>query len=288
MAVAVASVSTTTYTSATSKVVTKPTGLAVGDLMVAFVGYDDSSQSISAPGGWTELTTIEIAGGSGDYGNQSVFWKYAESADVAASDFTFSRSGAADHLCATIYRITGAGGSVTLFDADTFANTASPSFSGGVTPSLANSLLLISISAGDNVDSVNSVSITTSNPTWTEDYDISNGGATTQKRVLAGYSAVRPEDTATGNYGAGITTTGVTDGTGVIVSIAPAVNVTLSMPVGTVTLSGAAPTLVIGINLSMPVGGITLNGLAPTLNVSSSIWTKHSKGSATTWTPMGK
>ena len=103
--------------------ITKPTGLAVGDLMVAIVSqsYNVAFPSASTPSGWTSETS------GFDPRAHGLFWKVADSSDVAASDFTFKDS-ANNHMTGALYRLSGADAdedlSFAIFNgADTDTNT---------------------------------------------------------------------------------------------------------------------------------------------------------------------
>lgn len=76
----------------TSFTVTKPTGLAVGDLMIAFVTINNSGIS-SAPSGWTLFDSD--ASSVGEAWANYVYYKIATSGDVAASNFTWTAGGSA-------------------------------------------------------------------------------------------------------------------------------------------------------------------------------------------------
>ena len=97
MAIAVASVSTNTM--GTGGVLTKPTGLAVGDLMVAIV-VAETVADLASPGGWTNQGSRDTA----NYAKTKLFTKVADSGDVAASNFTFTGT---DIRGGILYRITG-------------------------------------------------------------------------------------------------------------------------------------------------------------------------------------
>lgn len=76
--------------SATSPlVITKPTGLAVGDLLVATLAVSSGAASgspvIDTPAGWTSATSV-TGGGNG----ARIVYKIADSSDVAASNFSFT------------------------------------------------------------------------------------------------------------------------------------------------------------------------------------------------------
>jgi len=72
----------------TSLVINKPVGLAVGDLMIAAIGKDYPDLVATYPSGWTRLFTWGTT-----TGNNLTSWsgyKVADSADVAASNFTWT------------------------------------------------------------------------------------------------------------------------------------------------------------------------------------------------------
>ncbi len=89
-----------TATSDTSLVVTKPTGLAVGDLMVAFGGCGNA-RTISAPSGSWTVVSNDTDGSSRVY----VWTKVADSGDTAASNFTFTASGTFNNSICSVHRV---------------------------------------------------------------------------------------------------------------------------------------------------------------------------------------
>jgi hypothetical protein len=74
-------------TSVSSLTITKPSGLQVDDLMVAFLSNNDQPVTFTAPSGWTEVLDADSRG---------LFWKVATSADVSASNFTWTVSNDGD------------------------------------------------------------------------------------------------------------------------------------------------------------------------------------------------
>ena len=87
MAVALASFQNTT-SDGTALVLTKPVGLAVGDLLVAgiFVANQaNNTSSLNTPSGWTLQEAVE----ANTQFELAVYLKTATSGDVAASNFTF-------------------------------------------------------------------------------------------------------------------------------------------------------------------------------------------------------
>ncbi len=97
-----------TYVSASSGVdsgntfctVTKPTGLAVGDLMIGFVDRSTAA-AITPPSGWTNPA---IYGSTIGY-PAAVYYRIADAGDVGATDYTWSWTGIAQVGCLiAVYR----------------------------------------------------------------------------------------------------------------------------------------------------------------------------------------
>ena len=199
------------WTTGTSSVVTKPTGLAVGDLMIGFF-FVQSASTQTLPLGFTTL---------GTRGTLKLGYKFADSGDVAASDFTFTNA-VSTRMFSSISRITDASsftGSIVYNDG--FQNsTATPSIAAEVTPAFtrANCLLMQFWNQDTGAGLTSNFAIATSNPTWSEAYDVVDGTAYT---MAMGYAS-RPQTTATGNVS--VTGAGSTNWIMQIISIADALN----------------------------------------------------------------
>ena len=114
--------------------VTKPTGLVVGELMVAHVtAVDSSDPTVALPTGWTNIST---ASGSSDRVFTRTMYRIAQAGDVAASDFTFTSSVNA-FMSGGMYRISGAPPQSTIQD---FDNSAVQSLSSNL---LMNTTILL-------------------------------------------------------------------------------------------------------------------------------------------------
>lgn len=302
MAVAVASVQTVAWTGCDNGqtiVITKPVSLAVGDLMVAHIsGADEASGSntITAPNGWTTLGNLGV--GSSGSADLYVFYKVADAGDTAATNFTFTNSsGAGLMMAGAIYRITGQGGTPSLqiaIDGDT-TNDLTPTFTNTVTPVFADSLLLFLVTAQDNQisGSVSGYAITTSNPTWTEQYDIYGTGDTyfgagDGDGLMAGASATRPEVTATGDS----TCTFVNfagNCVGAIVVIPPLTSVTVSPSVLNATFSVQAPSVTAGATVTVSAAlSATFSVQAPTVSFPTPDFTNLDKSATSTFTNPDK
>jgi len=270
MAVAVASSSTAISTVDTTLTITKPTGLAVGDLMLAGIRNDDGGNGITLPSGWSTLSTT-----FNPFNTVYVHYKYADSGDVAASDFTWTSSNNTI-FAGGILRITGVSpliGSAVL--AGSALNTATPSFSTGVTPTRANSLLVIFLwSMSNSNESMGGYAIVTSNPTWTEQFDIVMSDASTSFSCA---TAIRPQTTSTGAWSA-TGGTGTSDYNSFLVSVNEQLDVSVTE---SVTLTEAY------VN---NVGALVQESvnLTEDYDIDDSImWTNENKNS-TTWVNLDK
>jgi len=83
--------------------VTKPSGLSVGDMLIAIVSISNTGGTITPPSGWTSLSL--------DYSNDNMitagYYKLADSGDVAASNFTFLTASDTVEYMYFCYRLTG-------------------------------------------------------------------------------------------------------------------------------------------------------------------------------------
>lgn len=195
--VAYQSSSTTAAISASDPLVfTKPSGLAVGDLLV--VETENYSNSTTPPAGWS---TIVSNTHSPDAMHFDIFAKIADAADVAASTFTFTTGGGTIRAGGAIIRITGPGLTIPL--AIPVSSTAGTNASATalstttITPPAGALLLLFTAHKGATLRTVSGYAVATSNPSWTEAYD--GGGATGGAAVgLSMAYATRGQITATG------------------------------------------------------------------------------------------
>jgi hypothetical protein len=181
--------------------ITKPTSLAVGDLMVAQI-YIYTPGSIIPPTGWT---LIKDTAGISSTGEMASYWKIADAGDVAATSFTFGiPTGANQQATGAISRwLVPAGTIVDQSNGSSAGNTSSPSTS-GITPTKSTSTLVILV--GNNYDSgartTSGYGVATSNPSsWTEAYEDSHSITVSTLSIALGYAS-RSILTATGNASA--------------------------------------------------------------------------------------
>lgn len=257
-----------------TRTVTKPTSLAVGDLMIA-CGVVDTNNDPNFPSGFTLIGTVGKSTGIQD--TQALAFKIADSSDVAATDFTFTNTG-----FASISRITGAAGALgsLVYNGGVQTNSASVSLSGITPADHSDSTLLMMFFTVVNGSSPNiaTYAIATSNPTWTEGYDAS--------QTAMAY-ATRSQLTSTGNFSANGGGSASADWSGQIISIPVPFVFSVSDSVTTTDSSKLNQTIKKSESLSL-VDSIlaTVFKWASALK-NSTTWSESSK-SSTTWSESSK
>lgn len=109
----------------TTMTLTKPTGLAVGDLMIVIIGIDSTS-SLATPAGWTK----QQAQTGGGYGN-TLFTKVADAADVAAANFSFTKPASTCDNLGVLAAYTKVAASPVQFTSKNLNTTTSCTHTGG-------------------------------------------------------------------------------------------------------------------------------------------------------------
>jgi hypothetical protein len=211
-----------------SLVITKPTSLAVGDLMVAGIYINNDlfgTVGVPTPSGWSLQEQRDDAGtGRRLY----VFLKIANSGDVAASNFTFTNNGGdgSYHMVGHIIRVTSYG--IVAGEANNVGFDSTSLTITGFTPSRVNCLFVAFVAVSDNsAVTVSNFAMATSNPTWTEraETSVTDGGETS---AVAAYTATRPEATATGNFTATVTNPFSVDTLAIVIALSPQVSGTVT------------------------------------------------------------
>ena len=136
MAIVVESVSATgSATSSSSLIIDKPTGLQVGELMVAKLGGHNAggveSDTYNTLAGWSVASSTNF----NNRVTHSIQYKIATSADVAATDFTFTTTSTLGYAVGVILRCSGnntVDGGFGVAATDT--NSLSATFTGTITP----------------------------------------------------------------------------------------------------------------------------------------------------------
>jgi len=173
MALVVESFASATSTAGTITL-TKPTGLAVGNLMVVMLSFARNSVTnpeIQIAAGWTGVTA------HGTFTSAAIQYRIADAADVAASNFTFVSINQVLVITAgRILRISGhepaniSLGSINLFT-DSAAIDTAVTFSGSITTPVPDCLLVMAIACSDGIAATVSAQQTTPASTLTEAYD---------------------------------------------------------------------------------------------------------------------
>lgn len=192
MAVAIrSSASSSIVGTGTTVTVNKPTGLAVGDVMIATV-FMNSAAGGSGPSGWDTLA-------SNDFVSNSVWGKVADASDVAASNFTWTSNNSGNAKVAGITAFTGANyDNIQISSLSAPTNSSSPTFTNGLTPAVASSMLILSIQdININAGTLATFAITTSDPGgWAAGVNTTRAGSVGVTMA----TAIRVETTATGSY----------------------------------------------------------------------------------------
>jgi hypothetical protein len=282
-----------------SLVVTKPSGLTAGDEMLAWVATganndidtaSEGSDDTMSAAGWTKIGGASKSDQSPD-SFIAIYRKTATAGDAAATNFTlFNRSGGvSNNFGGGIIRFSSdsvVSSAYTYSDFDTTEDTnpTTVTVSGGVTPSIADNILvmigMLASSDNSNVLSVSNYAVTTSNPTWTERVDntrLTDGEAHVQFVATGPRSAT----TATGNYSFDVAGDGPSDaifGAVCLLTVQTVTNVSVSPSVISMTSSVQSPT--VAANANVTVGSA--------ISLTSSVQSPTVSGSAAPWVNLPK
>lgn len=285
MALAVASTSSTSG-SGTNLVITKPTGLAVGDLLLCVMsGTRNGGLNANTASGWT-LADSE----AGTDAVTRIQYKVADASDVSASDFTFTFTLSATLSGGSLMRITGApaASQVDLTASQNFSGSATTaiSFSGTYAVTYDGSLIILGFSGvnqgTDGAGSIGTYTTSDGSLSFTELYDYSTTDGTDDPIIGAAYAIQSTKATLT-SYGATLSLARVNH-TGVLVVIYPITNAT-----GTNATFAVSPLLSTQNGTAGTVGTNTLLNVSPLLSTQSgdatspTQWSNESKPS-TDWT----
>ena len=279
----VQSYNSNTSAASASLTITKPTGLSVGDLLVAYITSISTSHSPQTPTNWSAQYAQQMINGNNNF-YASCFTKVADSADVAASNFTFTTSVAVGGIGGTLLRVSGVapGNEIEGISVsnDTDGNTTA-SFSTSSTPRMADSLLLAAFAKYDDGGSASGYA-STPTKTWTEIVDIgfTVGGYDAQYCIAS--ATAGSTDTIT-NFQTTLSsnTVGVT---GSLLRINAVVNAT-----GTNALFSISPLISTQNGTAGAIGTNALFSISPNISTQSGSataptqWISESKPS-TTWT----
>lgn len=257
--------------------------------MVAIIATVDTATAIQAVANWTTLTSIQ----SGSNKTIVVYGKVADSADAAATDFTFAphsgNGGTNDYIAGSLIALSGTFPvSSTAFcdaDADTDNGSATQSYTGGVTPGVADNVLIMAGLISSLAGSVSNYAIATDNPTWTERHDTNVND--TNDYTFGVATAPRAAITATGTYQLDASS-GTPPSVGVLIAVVEATNVTVSPAVVIASASIQAPTVAASAAVSPSVVTASASIQAPTVTTADSKWVNPNKSTAPSWVNPNK
>lgn len=273
---------------ASSATITKPTGLAVGDLMIASVVAHTSSAGdvdMNTPSGWTLLASNN-GGGSGN----AMFAKIADSGDTAASNFVFTNGDSA-FMAGSILRVTGANLvslKSSVYD-PTGGSGTTPSFGSNITPDFNGALLVMLVLGygSDNIGSIGTYIVNGTNPTWTESFDETRNDGSDDPIAGSAY-AIQTTAAAITSFGATLSQSKATQ-TGILAVFNPITNVTATPNPISMTSSAVDAASVVGTaNITPNPVVLTASVVAPTSSGEvAETWTATTKNT-TTWTEAPK
>ncbi len=257
--------------------ITKPSGLAENELLVAVISCL-TSDTVATPSGWTNEGTVS---GAGDVDLQArIFTKVADSSDVAASNFSFDVSDTVGSLGGTLMRVTSGDQYDAVGNSDTDTGYSSsgtgtnPQFTVSVTPTYDNALF-VGVILSEDAYTFSSYSNNGTAITWTNRFNGNLVGDTCD--VFTGTQATAAE----------ITTLDVTEspdhGAGIemdfgLFEIRSQVDATVTPAIVTQSSSVQAPTIATDTSVSLP----------SILTSSSTIQTPTVTADETYWSDINK
>lgn len=294
MAVTYQSVTTTAWASHGGTItINKPASLAVGDLMIAVIGNDNTT-NVSPRTGWSSLAGVPNAittDGSTNGRRIGLQYKIADASDVAASNFTWTTG---DRAVGAIFRISSDETPVIQFNSAEVNNSATPSYANGLTPLTVDSLLLlIGMTRGANAGSggiTSDYAIATDNPTWTERYDTGIDSGADDITFFAA-TAPRTQQTATGNSSVVFTGSDAADSDSCAYLLAVVESTgDQNLTPDTINAVSAVPTPTLTASATLAPDSVNAVSTVPTptLNTKNNPWTNTPKSPTPSWTNTPK
>lgn len=292
----VQSSSSAAWAAGTSPVVTKPTGLATGDLMVAyvFISWDtDVIGNSTTPSGWTKFLNEESAGNPAR--QNWVFegyYKIADASDVAASNFTFVIDTSNTVASAAILRITGHSATAPHGGTDAVEDDSSgTSVSGTISVNTMADEALVLMALVANSGSVSSgttvsgYTISDTNPTWTEVVELA-----TSLGALNGVAAIARSSVDVARI---VTTASATlsqsKGESCIAFTTIPADTAVAATPSSVAVRVTIPTQDSAAAVNITPDSVAIKAIIPTQGSTfpTTVWSNQSKNNST-WTPQDK
>jgi len=218
MAIVIESQSSNTVANSSSITITKPSGVVSGNLMV-MCGNFEINTTVTPPSGWTQITNNVH---SSNQFRLLSYYKIAGGSEPA--DYTWSWTNGRE-ATGLIMRISGFNATTpiqTSNSAESNTSVASKSFACTVTPTVADSLIIMLLGGRNSIGGAgwhwSGQAIATSNPTWTELYDSSFGAGYFEFSVS---TAIRTQTSATGNASGTLSTSNAGNDMGQLIVVNP-------------------------------------------------------------------
>jgi len=282
------SIATTNFATSevSSLVITKPAGLAVGDLMVAILSKSDTINSqdsdINTASGWTLRGERKFNDSEGELNIQT---KVAASGDVAAGNFTFTT----DNPCfvgGAIVAVSdpASGAEFQSIEMDSTGSVTVLSNTSALTPLVANTLIIVAIASQTGSDTTTSTFTSTPSITFTERADFVRDSAQDDPSlaIATGVHTGTAEITA---YGATLSNAALTASS--LILINPQVNATAAVSPMDVppAINGVVATNNVVADVPHLAVEPTVNGLI--LRANNNIWRNPDKPT-TNWNNLPK
>lgn len=302
MALVVESTSTVTANNATSLTITKPTGVAVGDLLIIASGGTGLSSVPACSGFTTGVTKVQDNSGTNIDLNIILLYRIADASDVSASNYSITGYGASGAGNAAMFRISGWSSGNPFYasatDGGSMDATSATTSQTGLTLVTPASQLLINLTCFySNPASLSTATFGTytvtsadSNPTWTEvvDSTVDISGTTAKYCTGVAYANRTATSTITG-YSTTISSdaNGGSDGYASIFAVivepvaAQGTNALLAVDQDTFFANAGATVGTQGSNALHEAGATFFNQSGNATNPTQ--WTNETKPS-TTWT----
>lgn len=272
MAITVESVSTENFAEG-SVSFTKPTGVALDDILVWVVACSDSN-TISTPSGWSVVVAPAATGGDNDL-DPYIFVKVADSGDVAASSYSIDVDDTSGQLGGVMMRISG-GDIYTIqeeYETDDDGSTGtSRTHAFTINPTYDDSLLL-AVGTGNGANTSSSYA-STGTPTWTERFD--DSGTSFNDFMFV---ATAPYDSTTEITSFTFSTSGSTTRSDVaILVLRPQIDGAASPSLITMGSSVLSPTLATDTSVSPTLVEMSQSEvLAPSTSIDEDYWSELNK-----------
>jgi hypothetical protein len=291
--IALRGTATTATNGGTSLTINKPTGLAVGDIMIANIAQSDNNNisTDASRSGWTQFNSRSLVTNNT---RGTVLYRIATAADLLGANYTFTLDAGTNSSAGAIIAFSGVDTS-TPFDNTPLA-TINPRDNNNiralsVTTVTANTAIVMLGQVGNNIRLIDNSWDTTSPGTLTELYDV--GTNTGENSAVGGAWAIKATAGATGNGNADLDTNSDIRNGAILLALRPApVACTTYILTSTATSSaicaGTAATInLAGLAANLPTGTYTVtynlgNPNAATGNTATMVVTTAGTGSFTT------